>query len=83
MKTSASSVDWAETREEYDMTQTRSTLATSGDVKESMALIEKGQQLAGHHPSAEALERAHRVLTSQTTVEQARAEVDAKYGRVR
>jgi len=44
-----------------------------------MAEVEKGQQLAGHFPDAEALERARRVYTGETSADAARAEVDAKY----
>lgn len=44
-----------------------------------MAQIEKGQQLAGHFPSDEALDRARRVATGMTSPEDALAEIDAKY----
>ncbi|MHA6694666.1 hypothetical protein [Homoserinimonas sp. A520] len=40
-----------------------------------MAVIEKGQQLAGHYPSTEDLGRARRVLTGELTPERARAEM--------
>lgn len=46
-----------------------------------MAQIAKGQQLAGHFPSDEALDRARRILIGETTPEDARAEIDAKYAR--
>lgn len=46
----------------------------------SLAEIEKGQQLAGHYPSAEAMDRARRILTGEITYEEARAELAAKYG---
>lgn len=46
-----------------------------------MAEIEKGQQLAGHFPDADALGRARRVLTGETTPAEARAELDTKYSR--
>ncbi len=49
----------------------------------SLALIEKGQQLAGHQPSPEALDRAGRVLAGETSVDDARAELEAKYGHLR
>jgi len=41
--------------------------------------IDKGQQLAGHFPSEEALDRARRILIGEMTPEQARAEILAKY----
>lgn len=44
-----------------------------------MVEIEKGQQVAGHFPSVKALERARRVLEGATTVEQAFAEIDARF----
>jgi len=46
-----------------------------------MAEVEKGQQLAGHFPDTEALERGHRVYTGETSIDDARAEIDAKYSR--
>jgi len=48
-------------------------------VAEALAEIEKGQQLAGHFPDAEALGRARRVLTGELTEERAHAEIAAKY----
>jgi hypothetical protein len=45
-----------------------------------MALVEKGQQLAGHFPDAEALGRARRILEGTLSPEDARAEVAAKHG---
>jgi hypothetical protein len=50
------------------------------DVEQEMALVEKGQQLAGHFPSAEALGRARRILEGTLSPEDARAEVAAKHG---
>ena len=49
------------------------------DVAEAMAQIEKGQQLAGHFPDADALGRARRVLTGEITADEAYAELDALY----
>lgn len=46
---------------------------------ELMAEIEKGQQLAGNFPNDEALDRAERVLSGETTYEDAKAELRAKY----
>lgn len=43
----------------------------------ALAAIEKGQQMGGHFPSADALDRAARVLSGETTFEDARAELDA------
>ena len=40
--------------------------------------IEKGQQLAGHFPSAEALDRARRILIGEITPDEAYAEIEAK-----
>ncbi|MBW3068119.1 MULTISPECIES: hypothetical protein [Actinomyces] len=45
------------------------------DVEQSLALIEKGQQLAGHFPDAEDMGRARRILTGELSPEAARAEV--------
>ena len=59
----------------------RTTKATPTPLDRLMAEIEKGQQLAGHFPDAEALERARRVYTGETSPAEARAEIDAKYSR--
>jgi transcriptional regulator with XRE-family HTH domain len=45
---------------------------------QALAEIEKGQQLAGHSPSEDALARAQRVLDGELAPAQARAEVRAK-----
>lgn len=45
-----------------------------------MLEIERGQQVAGHFPSREALHRAEMVLDGHITVDQAFAELDAKFG---
>ena len=44
-----------------------------------MAMIEKGQQLAGHFPDDEALARARQVLDGTRTEDDALAEIAAKY----
>lgn len=49
------------------------------DVDREMAMIEKGQQLAGHFPDAEALGRARRVLVGELTAGEAMTEIRAKY----
>ena len=50
------------------------------DVDNVMALIEKGQQLAGHFPSEEALDRARRVLVGEVTASEAEREILASHG---
>lgn len=50
------------------------------DVDQQMAMIEKGQQLAGRFPDADALGRARRVLEGTLSEADAYAELDAKYG---
>ena len=45
------------------------------DVENVMAEIEKGQQLAGHFPDADALARARRVLVGEISEEDAMREV--------
>ncbi|UFU15595.1 antitoxin VbhA family protein [Curtobacterium sp. C1] len=53
----------------------------SGDaLEQAMAMIEKGQQLAGHFPDAEALGRARGILDGSLTYEEAAAQLEAKYG---
>lgn len=47
--------------------------------RQLMAELEKGQQVAGHQPSAEALERAERVLDGELSLEEARQEIVARY----
>lgn len=65
------------TREEYDRREEER--ARQFWVENNLALIEKGQQLAGHFPDAEALDRARRILDGRTTSVEAYAELDAKY----
>lgn len=60
--------------------KTEHTTPRTIDVEQEMALIEKGQQLAGHFPDAEALGRARRILEGTLSPEDARAEVAAKHG---
>ena len=59
---------------------TEHNTARAIDVEQEMALVEKGQQLAGHFPNAEALGRARRILEGTLSPEDARAEVAAKHG---
>lgn len=59
---------------------TEHNTARAIDVEQEMALVEKGQQLAGHFPNAEALGRARRILEGTLSPEEARAEVAAKHG---
>lgn len=54
-------------------------LVDADEIQMAMAEIEKGQQLAGHFPDAEALERAERVLTGAMSAEDAMDEVRRKY----
>ncbi|MFT4187141.1 MAG: hypothetical protein QM621_01010 [Aeromicrobium sp.] len=44
-----------------------------------MIEVEKGQQVAGHFPSAVALDRARRVLDGTITPEQALREITARF----
>ena len=55
------------------------TNSTPPGLDRLMAEVEKGQQLAGHFPDAEALERGRRIHRGEITIEEARAEIDAKY----
>lgn len=48
------------------------------DVEAELTMIEKTQQLAGHFPDAEALDRARRILEGRTTPAEAYVEIDAK-----
>lgn len=61
-------------------TKTVHSTARQIDVDQEMAMIEKGQQLAGHFPDAEALGRARRILEGTLSADDARAEVAAKHG---
>lgn len=49
--------------------------------RQLMAEMEKGQQLAGHQPTPEALARAERVIDGELTLDQARQEILARYKR--
>jgi len=46
-------------------------------MENALACAEKGQQLAGHFPSPQDMERARRIVTGEVTVEQAEAEMHA------
>ena len=49
------------------------------DVEQAMAMIVKSHELGGNRLSADAVDRARRILEGRITGEQARAELDAKY----
>lgn len=63
-------------------TKTLRHCTTEADVEIGLAHIEKGQQLAGHFPSAEALERARRVLTGELSPGEARNEMNTALARI-
>jgi hypothetical protein len=66
------------------MTDTERTVlagVAASNLERIMAEVEKGQQLAGHFPNAEALDRGRRVYMGETSYDDARAEIDAKYLR--
>ncbi|MFT4157718.1 MAG: hypothetical protein QM630_07320 [Microbacterium sp.] len=52
------------------------------DVEQSLALIEKGQQLAGHFPDAEDMDRARRILTGELSPEAAEVELQESLARL-
>lgn len=52
------------------------------DVEQSLALIEKGQQLAGHFPSDSALNRARRILTGELSAADAEVEMNEALARI-
>ncbi|MEV8168858.1 hypothetical protein AB0O70_13100 [Microbacterium paraoxydans] len=47
----------------------------AADVSRNVALIEKGQQLAGHFPAGSDLDRARRILSGELVPDAARAEM--------
>ena len=59
----------------------RSTATVQPTVDAELSMIEKAQQLAGHFPDAEALDRARRILDGRVTAAEAYAELDAKYAQ--
>ena len=59
--------------------KTPADTAAAVDVEETLAQIEKGQQLAGHFPEPDDMDRARRILTGEITQEQAFAEIREKY----
>lgn len=52
---------------------------TEDEAAARLVAIDKGQQLAGHFPDAEALDRARRILVGEITPDEARAEILSKY----
>ncbi|WIB72626.1 antitoxin VbhA family protein [Curtobacterium sp. MCBD17_026] len=55
-------------------------MLSDDQVEQTMAMIEKSQQLAGHFPDAEALARARGILDGSLTYDEAAAQLEAKYG---
>ncbi len=53
------------------------------ELENALAGIEKGQQLAGHFPDGEDMDRARRILTGELSAEDARNELAAMYGYTR
>ena len=51
-------------------------------IEQALTVIEKGQQLAGHFPSAEALDSARRILAGELSAEDAELELDAALARI-
>jgi hypothetical protein len=51
---------------------------SAAEVAVRLGAIKKIQQLAGHFPSEEALDRARRILTGEITSAEALAEIHAK-----
>lgn len=49
------------------------------EIEARLVAIEKRQQLGGHSPGPDALDRARRILTGEITKAQAIAEILAKY----
>ena len=65
------------------MTMTKSELDTGqalspDEADARLVEIDKGQQMAGHFPDADALGRARRLLIGEITPDEAYAEIDAK-----
>ncbi|MFN8079401.1 MAG: hypothetical protein U0Q19_07535 [Kineosporiaceae bacterium] len=59
---------------------TRAAKAHSSDTEAGvLAEIDKGQQLAGHFPDDEALDRARAVFRGEITEQEALAQLAAKY----
>lgn len=63
------------------MARSTGTVPRTVDVDSELSMIEKAQQLAGHLPDAEALDRARRILDGRVTAAEAYAELDAKYAQ--
>ncbi|MBF9334696.1 hypothetical protein PFZ49_11145 [Microbacterium lacticum] len=61
------------------MARSTATIQPAVDVDSELSMIEKAQQLAGHFPDTEALDRARRILDGRSTAAEAYAELDAKY----
>lgn len=60
-------------------TDKRAEALAGRDLEQAMAMVEKGQQLAGHFPDREALDRAEAILRGDLTYGQARAQILAMY----
>lgn len=52
------------------------------NVAQGLAAIQKGQQLAGHFPTDEMLDRARRVLSGELSPDEAEAEMNDALSRI-
>lgn len=63
------------------MARSTATIQPTVDVDGELSMIEKAQQLAGHFPDHEALDRARRILDGRVIAAEAYVELDAKYAQ--
>jgi hypothetical protein len=52
---------------------------SADDAESRLVEIEKSAELAGHSPNPDAVDRARRILNEETSPDEARAELVAKY----
>ncbi len=54
-------------------------LLSADEIESRLAEVKKSATLAGHLPNADAVDRARRLLTGQISLDEAQAEILAKY----
>lgn len=73
------------TTKKHTMTERATTRPSSElplserELQNALALIEKGQQLAGHFPSPDNMAAARRILTGESTYETEMADFEARH----
>jgi hypothetical protein len=61
------------------MTAETNRVLSADEIKSQLVAIEKSAELASHRPNPDAVDRARRVLSGEISLDEAQAEILAKY----